>query len=512
MASISMPKTGDMIGLSLKTNYRNDNVKSLSSYNKIYGAASALTNTGENNLQSCDNSSKNYGAQFHANYSFIINPYQSGKLQYAVITPSIDYSMQHYDYTNDWLKLQEFLTEENIQNTIIPPSAIDKNKLLVDLNNTNHSNLNRYNYYPGMEFQYTYSPSVNSGKRVNVILSFVDNIQYERLNYNRYQLDTLIVRTCNTIAPDFKIEYYNNTPKHSTKFDFSYYYSQNISGIYSKVRNVNDSDPTNTYINNPNLQNAANHRINSSLNFTNNKNHRSITFNANYGYTKNAEAQAHIYDRNTGVNTWLPMNINGNWYSYASVQYTMPFGKKEAFQLDMTTSSNNVHSADYATDTNELERSVVNTHTLRENISLRYNVAKCSFGIRGDVSWIKSHSKRASFEDISAFDIIGSANALINLPHDWQIGTDISLYCRRGYSDNTLNMSNWVWNASLAKSILRGNLTFKLNAVDMLAQISNVQHTINAQGRTETWVNSQPRYVMLHVIYRFNVKPRKKAA
>lgn len=214
-----------------------------------------------------------------------------------------------------------------------------------------------------MEFQYTYSPSVNSGKRVNVILSFVDNIQYEKLNYNRYQLDTLIVRTCNSIAPKFKIEYYNNTPKHSTKFDFSYYYSQNISGIYNKVRTINDSDPTNIYINNTNLKNVANHRINSNFNFTNNKNHRSITLNTNYRYTKNAEAQAHIYDRNTGVNTWLPMNINGNWYSYASVQYTMPFGKKEAFQLDMTTSSNNVHSADYATDTNELERSVVNTHT-----------------------------------------------------------------------------------------------------------------------------------------------------
>lgn len=511
-ASISMSKTGDMVGLSLKTNYRNDNVKSLSSYNKIYGAASTLINTGVNNLQSCDNGSKNYGLQFHANYSFIINPYQRDKLQYAVITPSIDYSIQHYDYKNNWLKLQEILTEDNIQNSIIPPSAIDENKLLVDLNNTSHSHLNRSNYYPGMEFQYTYSPSVNSGKRVNVILSFVDNIQYERLNYNRYQLDTLIVRTCNSIAPKFKIEYYNNTPKHSTKFDFSYYYSQNISGIYNKVRTINDSDPTNIYINNTNLKNVANHRINSNFNFTNNKNHRSITLNTNYGYTKNAEAQAHIYDRNTGVNTWLPMNINGNWYSYASVQYTMPFGKKEAFQLDMTTSSNNVHSADYATDTNELERSVVNTHTLRENISLKYNVAKCTFGIRGDVSWIKSHSKRASFEDISAFDIIGSANALINLPHDWQIGTDISLYCRRGYSDNTLNMSNWVWNASLAKSILKGNLTFKLNAVDMLAQISNVQHTINAQGRTETWVNSQPRYVMLHVIYRFNVKPKKKAA
>ena len=510
--TITMPHNRDMIGLSLTSNYRHDNMNWLTSYNKIYGSSSSLANTGENTLQSTDYGFKNYGTQIHANYSFIINPYQEKRIQYGVITPSLDYSIQHYEYTNDWLKLQEMLTEDKIQNSIIPPSAIDKNKLQIDLNNTNHSTLNRHNYYPAIEFQYTFLPSVNTDKQLNVILKFIDNIQYERLHYNRYMLDTLVTRTCNTISPEFRLDYHNTAEKYRTDFQFSYYFTQDASGIYNKVSTINDSDPTNVYINNPNLQNASTHRINTYLNFTNSKNHRSVTFNANYRYTKNAEAQAHIYDRNTGINTWLPMNINGNWYSYASVQYTMPFGKKEAFQLDMTSSSNNVHSADYATDTNELERSVVNTHTLRENISLRYNVAKCSFGIRGDVSWIKSHSKRASFEDISAFDIIGSANALINLPHDWQIGTDISLYCRRGYSDNTLNMSNWVWNASLAKSILRGNLTFKLNAVDMLAQISNVQHTINAQGRTETWVNSQPRYVMLHVIYRFNVKPRKKAA
>lgn len=101
-------------------------------------------------------------------------------------------------------------------------------------------------------------------------------------------------------------------------------------------------------------------------------------------------------------------------------------------------------------------------------------------------------------------------NASLNLPQNWQIATDINLYSRRGYNDNTLNTTNWVWNTSVAKTILKGNLTFRLNAVDILKQISNVQHTVNAQGRTETWVNSQPRYVMLHVVYRFNVMPKKK--
>jgi hypothetical protein len=32
---------------------------------------------------------------------------------------------------------------------------------------------------------------------------------------------------------------------------------------------------------------------------------------------------------------------------------------------------------------------------------------------------------------------------------------------------------------------------------------------VNAQGRTETFVNALPRYAILHVAYHFNVKPKK---
>ena len=33
---------------------------------------------------------------------------------------------------------------------------------------------------------------------------------------------------------------------------------------------------------------------------------------------------------------------------------------------------------------------------------------------------------------------------------------------------------------------------------------------LNSQGRTETYRNSLPRYVMLHAIYRLNIKPKKR--
>ena len=49
-----------------------------------------------------------------------------------------------------------------------------------------------------------------------------------------------------------------------------------------------------------------------------------------------------------------------------------------------------------------------------------------------------------------------------------------------------------------------------LDGFDILGQLSTVRRTLNAQGRTETWYNTVPRYAMLHVVYHLNREPKKK--
>ena len=72
-----------------------------------------------------------------------------------------------------------------------------------------------------------------------------------------------------------------------------------------------------------------------------------------------------------------------------------------------------------------------------------------------------------------------------------------------------MNTDNLVWNAELSRSILKEKFTLKLTAFDLLHRLSNTQYSINAQGRTETWNNCIPRYVMFSVTYRFSQKPNK---
>lgn len=508
--TISFPTTYDNIEIALTGNYRRDTNRYLSSFNRVYGNSSPNVGKGDNLFQKSDYVSKTYGMNADIGYTWNYRPYQSGAGHYALIKPEVQYDFHRYDQVNTLLHLHEEFANGANGSMMVPPSAISPEQLVVDLNNTYASNLTQNKISPLVSFAYLYVPSVSSSKSFNADLTLRGDIMHEHLDYDKAQVDTLLTRTVSKFTPTVKFKYKDNGQKIRTEVETNYNFTQSVPSIYNQLGTTNDSDPTNVYVNNPELEKPSTHSVNARYARFHNQRHNNVVLYASYAHTDNAIAQARLYNRATGVSTWMPKNINGNWNTYESVQYNMPFGKKEAFQFQTVTIASYVHSVDYATESETLERSVVNNLTLNEQLSLSYRVGKHSFGIRGSISWLNSRSARVDFDNISAFDITAGANASLNLPQNWQIATDINLYSRRGYNDNTLNTTNWVWNTSVAKTILKGNLTFRLNAVDILKQISNVQHTVNAQGRTETWVNSQPRYVMLHVVYRFNVMPKKK--
>ena len=85
------------------------------------------------------------------------------------------------------------------------------------------------------------------------------------------------------------------------------------------------------------------------------------------------------------------------------------------------------------------------------------------------------------------------------------LSTDITDYRRMGYNDEQMNRSELVWNARLSKKLVHDRLTFMLDAYDILGNLNSTTLVLNEQGRTETWTNSIPRYIMLHVVYRLTL-------
>ena len=90
------------------------------------------------------------------------------------------------------------------------------------------------------------------------------------------------------------------------------------------------------------------------------------------------------------------------------------------------------------------------------------------------------------------------------------MSTDLTMYSRRGYANRSANTNDLVWNARLSKRFAKQRLTVTVDGFDLLGKLSNISQLLNSQGRTESYYNALPRYVMFHVIYRFAKQPKKK--
>ena len=90
------------------------------------------------------------------------------------------------------------------------------------------------------------------------------------------------------------------------------------------------------------------------------------------------------------------------------------------------------------------------------------------------------------------------------------MAADATMYSRRGYGNSALNTDNFVLCASVSQSLLGGRLILSVEAFDLLHQLSPTQYEVNAQGSTETWYRSLPRYVMAHVVFHWSRNPKRK--
>ena len=90
------------------------------------------------------------------------------------------------------------------------------------------------------------------------------------------------------------------------------------------------------------------------------------------------------------------------------------------------------------------------------------------------------------------------------------MATDAVLYVKRGYGDKSMDTNDFVWNASIAKSLWKNRFVVKLEGFDLLNQLCNIYSTVDAQGRVETWRNMVPSFVMLHLEWHFSRLPKNK--
>ncbi len=384
----------------------------------------------------------------------------------------------------------------------------------VDLNardekNSYDSRQHDYTHTYGIELSWSKPPvsRVNNDWRVKLELPL--RSERNRLSYQSAAIDTSASRRLFFFEPRLSAIFKPIGMKQEYKF--VYFHSRNTPSMIYALPVTYDADPLNIYRFGEKLKNSGYHDF--SLSYSNNmKDQKMLGANLGYHMWQDGMTMHTVYDRETGGRTISPTNVSGNWNTTAGVNFSTPMGKKKHFTFSTHTQAdyaNHVDLTSYTTDAT-INRSNIHNFQLSETLQGDYRFRTLHIGAKIHAAWRNVTSSRADFSDINALDMNYSLNARTDLPWGMQLATDFTLYTRRGYNYSEMNTSDFVWNARLSKSLFRGRLVAIVDAFDILGQLSNVTYHINEQGRTETWTNSIPRYVMLHAIFKLDKQPKNK--
>lgn len=420
----------------------------------------------------------------------------------TTFAPSYSYTYT-YNKASNLLYRLDWLAGRDINQFNVLPSA--SNALLSALDNNNSYRFNEYRNEHRFNFKYF-------NRKIKVLNSFVSlNLPLRLLNADFYYYGISEQRFSRR-----KLFFEPNVELNHWEEDVSWVFTAGMKSDFPTLLATadyrNDSDPLNIRLGNKDLRNLHYYDVDANITF-NGENEQTISLSANYHRTDNQVAYALIFDKTTGASIIYPTSVNGNWNTKFEVEFKRALDKANKILFSNNFSTNYNHSVDMASiaGSTESQRSIVNNWEFGDELKVNYRLNdNYEFTFHTGGKYYLINSERVGFEKIKASDYNIGLNAQIVLPWELQLTTDMTMFARRGYQQTEMNTTDWIWNVQLARTFLKGHLTAKLQGFDLLQQLSNTRYVINSQGRTESWNNSIPRYVMLSLAWKFNINPKKK--
>lgn len=374
-----------------------------------------------------------------------------------------------------------------------------------------------YNSYNSRQYDdtHTVEPFLNwelKGKGGMWFGQFVLPVSFQSrtLHYQRGDVDTTFTKRTTLLSVYSTFARWRSKDR-LKEFRISYELNSKAPDMNMYLNIHDTTDPLNITLGNSNLKNTYRHGIKSSFSRMIPQKQMMLGVEATYKVSTNEISMGYTYDKGTGVRTFCPDNVNGNWEGTFQLAYRSPVNKKKNLVLTALLGPNYRHSVDLiGLDGEGVSRSVVKTMGVNEMLSLQCRLGKSSLTFKSMGNWGRTTGSLRDFKSFNALDLNNGIIAQTLLPWKLQLSTDLTLYSRRGYANKEMNTDDLVWNARLSHSIFKGKVLLMLDGFDMLGQLSNVTRVMNAQAITETYSNVIPRYVMFHAVYKFRKMPKKK--
>lgn len=272
---------------------------------------------------------------------------------------------------------------------------------------------------------------------------------------------------------------------------------------------VDNSNPLAIRRGNPGLKPSFTQTFRLNYNDYFQKHQQSIGAFLNFSMTDNSvSSKTTLLDANTGQTETKPENINGNWNGSLFLMFSSALDSAAYFNLNTSTNLSYNHNVGYVQVSGDLEsqKSVTTALGIGERLGVSYRNDWFELELNGSLNYQRNRSELQTSNNLDTWQFTYGATLGINAPWGTALSTNMNMQSRRGYSDNSMNTNELIWNAQLSQSFLRGNaLTVSLQFYDILHQQSTVSSMLSAMQRSDTEYNAITNYAMLHVIYRMNL-------
>ena len=264
----------------------------------------------------------------------------------------------------------------------------------------------------------------------------------------------------------------------------------------------NNSNPL--FVNMGNMDLKPSYTNNFSMRFSNFNQETLSTMQASLqgSYIVNNITNKVTYDRETGVQTSMPVNVNGAWNATARLMFNKPLGKR--FQINSNTNATYRKQVGFIRGNADQDatKNISGNYSLRENFSVSYRSDLFDLSLRGNYMWSKTDNTVSKTSNQTVQNYGATVNLSVYMPWSIVLNSDYTYNGMSGYA-TAFGKSENLWNAKATKTILnkKGTLYVKVN--DILQDKKTITRRVSASSIQDIRTDQLTSYAMVGFSYRF---------
>ena len=269
---------------------------------------------------------------------------------------------------------------------------------------------------------------------------------------------------------------------------------------------LNNNDPLNQVIGNPNLIPAFNHNFNLNLSDFKVLTNRSIWGYGNFTFMENAFSNRSVLD-NQGRRISQTVNVNGNYNYNLGLNISRQI-KFQKIEIGFNPRINGGQTKNFLNGNENITKRI----SFTPELSLRKSIEK---KMSVEISYAYGFNHSTSSINTGAITDYWTKNLSFNFDYKFKKGlsfsSNVDYDYRQKLSPTDRNTNAFIWNASVEKTISKkSGITAIVTLNDILNQRIGFNRDISSNYITESTYTTVQRYAMFSIRWKFN-KNRKSS-